>query len=226
MTDRAAYYDFFNKAPVNKSSAESNALVEKFHSKLQIPLSTLKQYFEFFYKAPVNKTVSESLDLIEKFHSRLPVAYVKDAFDFFYKSPVNKTSSESIDLVYKWGTHPYGSVPIFFMKVMFDFFYKAPVNKNASEALSLVYKYYETTEVDGWLPSYDKLVYDIPKFFDYFYKTINCNSSESLVNCERIMKGVGKVDFDTFSKAYDHAYRKQNQNRQQSMAAAFSAVGL
>lgn len=183
-------------------------------------------YVRFFYSPPVNKNQQQADALADKYMGKIPLSYFQAAFKFFYSPPVNKNVDQAIALVEKWGMHRLGAIPLAsFAEVLFKFFYAPPVNKNVDQALDLVVKFYEMTEADGWLPSYDELIKDVPNFFKFFYSPpVNKNVDQALQLCERVVKGVGRVNLEAFKNAYNASYKTKNVD--QSLADAFSAVGL
>lgn len=183
-------------------------------------------YVSFFYTSPINKNQAQAEALADKYNGKIPLSYFQSAFKFFYSSPVNKNADQAIALVEKWGMHRYGAIPLAsFTEVLFKFFYSSPVNKNADQAVDLVLKFYEMTEVDGWLPTYDELIKDVPNFFKFFYSSpVNKNAEQALQLCERIVKGVGRVNLEAFKSAFNAAYKTKNSDL--ALADAFKAVGL
>eukprot|EP01125_Pyxidicula_operculata_P016321 TRINITY_DN55_c0_g1_i1.p1 TRINITY_DN55_c0_g1~~TRINITY_DN55_c0_g1_i1.p1 ORF type:complete len:189 (-),score=40.84 TRINITY_DN55_c0_g1_i1:67-633(-) len=182
-------------------------------------------YFKFFNSHPVSKNTSDSNALTDKFCGKIQLDYLKEAFTFFNTHPVSKNVSDSLALCEKWGTHRLGPIPISFTKTLFKFFNTHPVSKNVTDSLNLIVRFYEMTESDGWLPSYDELIQDVPKFFTFFNThPVSKNVSDSIALCERVVKGVGRVNLDSFKKAYLEANR--NKNVSESLEIAFKAVGL
>ena len=210
MSEKDAYVSFFSASPCNKSKANAETLAAKYDGKIKADV--FKTFFKFFNTSPINKSADNAISLTEKFASMryLPPNYVQTLFKLFNSSPINKSADASLTLIEQYATHRLGPVPIFFVETLFKFFNTSPINKSADASLLLVMKFFEMTEVNGWLPTYDELIKDVPAFFKFFNGSpCNKNSDVALGLCERVVKGVGRVNLANFQKTFQEANRSK-----------------
>jgi len=227
--NKASYVKFLSTQPGPNLSNQVADQKATYYISKGIHLHHLQEAYLFFNTMPgPNKNRDESLALVEKYAAFSP-AYIKDLYIFFNTNPgPNKNRDQALGLVDQWAFHRLGTIPFRpFTETLYKFFNTMPgPNKNTEESLALVLRFYEMTEVNGWLPGYDELILDVPKFYQFFNTMPgpNKNRDQSLALCEKIVKGVGRVNFEAFRAAYLNANKQKNADV--SLQEAFKAVGL
>lgn len=176
-----------------------------------------------FFRGDCNKFEADAKKLEEQFAPKgITITYMKEAFAFF-RGDCNKFVDDSLKLVDQWWSHPLGAIPISFTKVLFKFF-RGDCNKFVDDSIQLVLKFYAMTEGSGALPSYAELEEDVPKFFKFFRGDCNKFVDDSLKLVEGIVKGNGRVRYDTFVAAFKEA--RASKFVDDSLKIAFEKVGL
>eukprot|EP01125_Pyxidicula_operculata_P019780 TRINITY_DN71_c0_g1_i1.p1 TRINITY_DN71_c0_g1~~TRINITY_DN71_c0_g1_i1.p1 ORF type:complete len:207 (-),score=45.17 TRINITY_DN71_c0_g1_i1:61-648(-) len=189
-------------------------------------------YVKFFTSRPgPDKYPDPAGKLADEFISKgISLDYARDAFTFFTSRPgPDKYPDPALALTQQWHAHKLGPIPIKpFGEVLYKFFTSRPgPDKYPDQALALIVKFYEMTESNGWLPSFDELISDVPTFYKFFTSRPGPDKypDQALALCERIVKGVGRVNFSSFKKSYDDAVAS-GKYPDAALGVAFAAAGV
>jgi len=175
-------------------------------------MSDRDSYFKLFRNN--GKSIPDAERLADEY-ARVPYNYFADMFKFFRDN--GKSIDQAISLVHQFDTTRYGRIPKVFTDVLYKLFRNN--GKSIDDSINLVLKYYVLTEADGWPVQNDELIKDLPEYFQFFRsqgKTID----QSLVDCERVMKGVGRLKLSEFKKVFTQE-RNKGKTIDQSLDVTF-----
>jgi hypothetical protein len=190
----------------------------------QVYLLTMFKYFRTQNHGPDNalKLVIEYFVSTNNRVYPQPVETMTDIpklYNFFKSSGHN--NPVSIDLAEL--SHAKG-LQYNYVRAMHPFF-KNDCGFDPLVSLDQVKNFFDISLSSGPIPTFDQLVADVPKFFNFFRNNCGLDTNISLDRLRRMIRGVGKVDFNAFQNMYNGC-KGRGMDNNASLDQAFNTVAL